>query len=67
LVSDIMTDSKIPNSDRNRQLVICDDEKILACVGLCIDRRAIATKSSSIFRVSLQNQSAEDIDRQEKQ
>jgi len=67
LVSDIITDSKIPNSDRNRQLVICDDEKILACVGLCIDRRAIATKSSSIFRVSLQNQSAEDIDRQEKQ
>jgi tRNA(Ile)-lysidine synthase len=53
LVSDIITDSKIPNSDRNRQLVICDDEKILACVGLCIDRRAIATKSSTIIRVSL--------------
>ncbi len=60
LVSDIITDSKIPNSDRNRQLVICDDEKILACVGLCIDRRAIATKSSNIIRVSLQNGFQED-------
>jgi len=60
LVSDIITDSKIPNSDRNQQLVICDDEKILACVGLCIDRRAIATESSNIIRVSLQNGFQED-------
>jgi tRNA(Ile)-lysidine synthetase-like protein len=64
LISDIITDAKTPNSERQRQLVICDDEKILACIGLCIDRRAIATKSSNIIRVSLQNQSAEDIDRQ---
>jgi tRNA(Ile)-lysidine synthase len=53
LISDIITNAKIPNSERQRQLVICDDEKILACIGLCIDRRAIATKSSTIIRVSL--------------
>ena len=53
LISDIITDAKIPNSERQRQLVICDEEKILACVGLCVDRRAIATKSSTIIRVSL--------------
>jgi tRNA(Ile)-lysidine synthase len=67
LISDIITDAKIPNSKRRNQLVICDEEKILACIGLCIDRRAIATKSSFILRVSLQNQSTEDNDRQEKQ
>jgi tRNA(Ile)-lysidine synthase len=53
LVSDIITNAKIPNSERRNQLVICDDEKILACIGLCIDRMAIATKSSTIIRVSL--------------
>ena len=53
LISDIITNAKIPNSERRNQLVICDDEKILACIGLCIDRRAIATKSSTIIRVSL--------------
>jgi tRNA(Ile)-lysidine synthase len=64
LISDIITDAKIPNSKRRNQLVICDEEKILACIGLCIDRRAIATNSSFILRVSLQNQSAQDIDLQ---
>lgn len=66
LISDIITDAKIPNSKRRNQLVICDEEKIMACVGLCVDRRAIATKSCHIIRVSLHNQSEEDIDRQEK-
>ncbi len=55
LISDVITDAKIPNSERQGQFVICDDEKILACVGLCVDRRAVATKSCNIIRVSLQD------------
>ena len=55
LISDVITNAKIPNAERNNQLVICDDEKILACIGLCVDRRAIANEKSSIIRVSLQN------------
>jgi tRNA(Ile)-lysidine synthase len=57
LISDVITDAKTPNSERNKQLVICDDEKILACIGLCVDRRAIANKTDSIIQVSLQTES----------
>jgi tRNA(Ile)-lysidine synthase len=55
LISDVITHAKVLNTERKRQLVICDDEKILACVGLCVDRRAIASRTSSNVRVSLQN------------
>ncbi len=46
LISDVITDAKIPNHLRENQLVIIDEEKILACLNLCIDRRAIATACS---------------------
>jgi len=53
LISDVVKDAKIPNVDRYHQTVICDDSKILACVGLCVDRRAIASDKSTIIEVSL--------------
>lgn len=53
LISDIVKDAKIPNVDRYHQTVICDDSKILACVDLCVDRRAIASDKSTIIEVSL--------------
>jgi tRNA(Ile)-lysidine synthase len=55
LISDIIKDAKIPNAERYRQTVIFDESKILACVGLCVDRRAIASNKSSIIQVSLKN------------
>jgi tRNA(Ile)-lysidine synthase len=54
LISDIITDAKIPNHLRENQLVLSDDDKILACLNLSIDRRAIASKSSqSILKIYL--------------
>jgi tRNA(Ile)-lysidine synthetase-like protein len=55
LVSDIITDAKVPNAERARHLVICDDHKILACFGLCVDRRAIANDERQMLKVSLKN------------
>lgn len=46
LISDIITDAKIPNIQRKEQFVIIDNSKILACAGLCIDSRAIASENS---------------------
>jgi tRNA(Ile)-lysidine synthase len=53
LISDVITDAKIPNHLRENQLVLTDDDKILACLHLSIDRRAIASKSSqSILKIT---------------
>ncbi len=53
LISDVITDAKIPNHLRENQLVLTDDDKILACHNLSIDRRAIASKSSqSILKIT---------------
>ena len=54
LISDILTDAKVPNSVRFHQLVLTDDEKILWCVGFAIGREAIATKDSAILKVGLE-------------
>lgn len=54
LISDVITDAKIPNIQRKEQFVIIDNSKILACVGLCIDSRAIASeKTKEIICVSI--------------
>lgn len=42
LVSDILKDAKIPLRLKTNQYVLVDDEKILALVGHCVDRRAIS-------------------------
>ena len=53
LISDVITDAKIQNHLRENQLVLTDDDKILACLNLSIDRRAIASKSSqSILKIT---------------
>lgn len=53
LISDVITDAKTPNYLRENQLVLTDDDKILACLNLSIDRRAIASKSSqSILKIT---------------
>ena len=55
LISDVLTDAKTPHWERNNQLVLCDEEKILACIGFCIDRRAIAKDENSILKITVKN------------
>ncbi len=53
LISDVLTDAKVPNWKRNNQFVLCDEEKILACVGFCIDRRAVSKEEIPIIKISI--------------
>lgn len=53
LISDVLTNAKVPHARRKNQWVLCDDEKILSCINHCVDRRAIASsRSKAILRVS---------------
>lgn len=56
LISDILSDAKIPNHLKREQLVLTDDEKILWCIGLSVSREAIANQGSEILKVSIENQ-----------
>ena len=47
LVSDILTDAKIPNSTRDKQLVLVDDKHIIACWGHAIGRNCLADKTTN--------------------
>lgn len=51
LISDIITDAKVPHYERNQQLVLCDDVTIHWCVGLCIGKNAIAKSGDDIIHV----------------
>jgi tRNA(Ile)-lysidine synthase len=53
LISDVITDAKIPHHQRNQQLVLCDDASIHWCVGLCIGKNAIAKSGDDIIHVEL--------------
>lgn len=53
LISDILTDAKVPNHLRTQQMILCDDEKILWCIGLAVGRDAVAGNDGEIIRVSL--------------
>jgi len=56
LISDVLTNSKVPHADRMKQWLLVDEEKILACMHHCIDRRAVANKTTSdILCVELQH------------
>ncbi|MEY4605129.1 MAG: tRNA lysidine(34) synthetase TilS [Bacteroidota bacterium] len=55
LISDILTDAKIPAFAKAAQYVVCDDEKILWCVGHSISREALATPDSKKLKVTLTN------------
>ncbi len=47
LVSDILTDAKVPNNERGNQFVLIDDERVIACWGFAIGRSCIATSTST--------------------
>jgi tRNA(Ile)-lysidine synthase len=53
LISDVITDAKVPHHQRNHQLVLCDDATIHWCVGLCIGKNAIAKFGDDIIHVEL--------------
>jgi tRNA(Ile)-lysidine synthase len=53
LISDVITDAKIPHHQRNHQLVLCDNATIHWCVGLCIGKKAIAESGDDIIHVEL--------------
>lgn len=53
LISDVLSDAKVPNSERNGQLVLCDAEHILACLDLCVSRKAIVdAPSNEILKIT---------------
>jgi tRNA(Ile)-lysidine synthase len=54
LISDVLTDAKVPNSERLEQLVLCDDEKILWCVGHTVSREALANNQSEKLKLWVQ-------------
>ena len=55
LISDILKDDHVPASEKQERFVLCDDEKIICCIGHRIDRRSIATEQSKlIIRVEIQ-------------
>ena len=47
LVSDILTDAKVPNNERGNQFVLIDDKRVIACWGFAIGRNCIATTTST--------------------
>lgn len=53
LISDIITDAKVPHHERNQQLVLCDNVAIHWCVGLSIGSKAIAKPGDDIIHVEL--------------
>jgi tRNA(Ile)-lysidine synthase len=55
LISDILKDDRVPTSEKRERFVLCDDEKIICCIGHRIDRRSIAhAESKLIIRVEIQ-------------
>jgi tRNA(Ile)-lysidine synthase len=47
LVSDILTDAKVPNNERGNQFVLIDDVRVIACWGFAIGRNCIAAPTST--------------------
>ena len=58
LISDVITDAKIPHHKRKSRCVLIDSEKVLWCVGLSVDRRSVANSNSKeILKITLANKS----------
>lgn len=56
LISDILTEAKLPSMEKENALVLVDDEKIIWCVGLKISREAMPNvQSESVVSVWLEN------------
>lgn len=57
LISDILTEAKLPSNERENSLVLVDDEKIIWCVGLKISREALSNlESEVIIKIWLEKQ-----------
>jgi tRNA(Ile)-lysidine synthase len=55
LISDILKDDHVPANEKQEKFVMCDDEKIICCIGHRIDRRSIAhNESKLIIRIEIQ-------------
>jgi tRNA(Ile)-lysidine synthase len=55
LISDILKDDHVPASEKQKRFVLCDDEKIICCIGHRIDRRCIANHETKLLiRVDIQ-------------
>ena len=55
LISDILKDDHVPASEKQERFVLCDNEKIICCIGHRIDRRSIASEQSKlIIRIEIQ-------------
>ena len=53
LISDILSDAKVPNYKRSSQLVVHDDDKIVWCVGYSVGKESVASSDSEIIKVAL--------------
>jgi tRNA(Ile)-lysidine synthase len=53
LISDILTDAKVPHHLRNTQCVVTDSRRILWCVGHAVSREAIATNGQPCLKVTV--------------
>lgn len=52
LISDILKDAGVPHAERKKALVLQDEEKLLACINIAVDRSTLATKNTtSILKV----------------
>ena len=52
LISDILKDASVPHAERKNAMVLQDEEKLLACINIAVDRSALATKNTtSILKV----------------
>jgi len=55
LISDILKDDHVPTSKKSNCFVLCDDEKIICCIGHRIDRRCIANHETKlVIRIDIQ-------------
>jgi tRNA(Ile)-lysidine synthase len=55
LISDILKDDHVPASEKQERFVLCDDEKIICCIGHRIDRRCIANQETKLLiRIDIQ-------------
>jgi tRNA(Ile)-lysidine synthase len=57
LISDILTEAKLPTIEKENSLLLVDDEKIIWCVGLKISREALSNlESEVIIKIWLEKQ-----------
>lgn len=54
LISDVLTEAKVPTAQRSNSLVLVDDKNVLWCVGYKVSSKSVATKQSEkIIKVQI--------------